>query len=562
MAPNASGSHALNLSPRANLRHDGPAGLVVALVALPLCLGIALASGAPLAAGLIAGIVGGLIVPWFTGSPLSVSGPAAGLTTIVLAAIAQLGYPAFLTAVCAAGLMQIVVGLVRGGLVAYYFPSSVIRGLLAAIGLILILKQIPHALGFDLDPEGEMAFEQSDGRNTFTEILYAAEHMHLGAVVIALLGLAVLITFERFPKLRRPWMPGPLLVVMLGLGLNAAYRAFAPDMATEGSLLVSLGDGKLWESVPWPDLGRVLDPAVLETAVTLALVASLETLLCVEAMDRLDPYKRRSNPNKELRAQGIGNFVSGALGGIPLTAVIVRGSTAVQAGGRTAATSLFHGAILAAAVFALPTVLEQIPLAALAAVLLHIGYKLAKPADVVRMWSRGTDQFVPYVATIVAILFTDLLVGVLVGLSAGIFFVLRANVATPYFMHARGERSEGGIAHVHIELSENVSFLNKASVSAALDGLPEDSVVVIDGSSATYIDKDVLELLHEFAESAHHRGIEAKLVDIPEDGVTDKSRSRELVSPKGMAPERSGSRWRPAETQGRVDRNIVFSNDE
>jgi MFS superfamily sulfate permease-like transporter len=543
-APNASGSHALNLSPRANLRHDAPAGLVVALVALPLCLGIALASGAPLAAGLVAGIVGGLIVPWFTGSPLSVSGPAAGLTTIVLAAIANLGYEAFLAAVCMAGVIQFVLGMLRGGLVAYYFPSSVVRGLLAAIGVILILKQIPHAIGFDLDPEGEMAFEQLDGRNTFTEIPYALGHLHLGAATIALVGLGVLILLERYPKLRRPWMPGPLAAVVIGLGLNAAFRAFAPELSNEHDLLVSLGDGQLWNSLPFPDLSRIMDPAVVQTGFTLAIVASLETLLCVEAMDRIDPYNRVSKPSKELRAQGIGNLVAGLLGGLPLTAVIVRGSAAVQAGGRTWMTSIVHGLILAVAVVALPTVLEQIPLAALAAVLLHVGYKLAKPADVARMWRRGLDQFIPYAATILAIVFTDLLVGVLVGLAAGIFFVLKANLATPYFMHARDDHSEDGVTHVHIELSENVSFLNKASVNSALDSLPEHSVVVIDGSSATYIDQDVLEIIGAFAAAAHHRGITVHLVDIPEDGQTDKRRSRKLVAPSTLPPDRTGSRWR------------------
>jgi MFS superfamily sulfate permease-like transporter len=524
--PSPSGSFVLNLKPRANLRHDAPAGLVVALVALPLCMGIALASGAPPAAGLMAGMVGGLVVPLLTGSPLSVSGPAAGLTTIVLAAIGKLGFPAFLTAVCIAGLIQFVLGLVRGGLVAYYFPSSVIRGLLTAIGLILLLKQIPHALGVDIDPEGEMVFEQADGRNTFTEIPYALAHLHVGAALIALVGVSVLVLLDKVPRLRRTWAPGPLVAVVLGIAMNAVFRAAAPSLAIEGGLLVDLGDGSLWSTLPSPDLTMIFDPGVLKAAATLAIVASLETLLCIEAMDRLDPYKRSSDPNKELRAQGVGNFVAGALGGLPLTAVIVRGSAAANAGGRTQATSFFHGVILTSAVLLLPGVLEQIPLAALAAVLLHVGYKLTNPTQAVRIWRSGTDQFIPFAATVVAILFTDLLVGVMVGLAAGVFFILRANFTTPYFIHARDDHSEGGITHIHIELSQHVSFLNKASVTKALAELPEESVVVIDGSSATHIDQDVLELIHEFAETAHHRGIEARLVDVPALGSPDKRRTR------------------------------------
>ena len=543
-----SGSHAVDLSPTANLRHDVPAGLVVALVALPLCLGIALASGAPLAAGLMAGVVGGLIVPWWTGSPLSVSGPAAGLTTLVLAGIANLGYEAFLTAVCMAGVVQFILGVARGGLVAYYFPSSVIRGLLAAIGVILILKQIPHAIGFDADYEGDLAFEQEDGRNTFTEIPYALGHLHIGASLLTMIGLSILILIEKYPKLKKTWAPGPLVVVTLGIVLNFAFRQLAPALSIEQDLLVSLGEGQLWNSLPHPDLSRIFDGQVFEVGLTLAVVASLETLLCIEAMDRLDPYKRSSDPNKELRAQGIGNLVSGALGGIPLTAVIVRGSTAVQSGGRTMATSLAHGVILLAAVVALPMILEQIPLAALAAVLLHIGYKLAKPADLKRMWRKGYDQFIPYVATITAIVLTDLLKGVLVGLACGIFFVLRANLKTPYFMHARDAQSKDGIKHIHIELSENVTFLNKASVNRALSRLPQASVVVIDGSSATYIDQDVVELIHEFAESAHHRGIIVELVDIPEDGATDKERSRRLIHPS-IVPDLDTAKWRSISTK-------------
>ncbi len=514
-APSSSGT-VTNLSPFANLGHDLPASVVVFLVALPLCLGIAHASGAPLMAGLITGIIGGLVVSWLSGSPLSVSGPAAGLTVIVLSGIESLGsYEIFLLAVALSGVMQIGLGLVRAGLIAYYFPHNVIKGLLAAIGVILILKQIPHAIGFDGDYEGDLGFLQPDGRNTLTEIPYALGHFHLGAVLITLAGLLILIAWSRSETLKSlRWLPAPLVVVALGIGLNEVFGAVAPDLANSGELMVDLGDGSLAAELRFPAFDQILNPDVYLVAATIAAVGSVETLLCVEAVDKLDPFKRSSDTNRELKAQGVGNVLAGLLGGIPMTAVIVRGSANVQSGGRTRMAAFFHSVLLLAAVLAVPFVLTRIPLATLAAVLLHVGYKLA-PLDLfARMYRRGWDQFFPFLVTVLAIVFIDLLKGVAIGMACAVFYILRANLATPYFMHGKATSADGrGV--IHIELSENVTFLNKASMNRALHQLPEGCAVEIDGSHATYIDRDVLELIEEFKVSAPLRGIEVQLTCIP-----------------------------------------------
>lgn len=547
--PSRSGT-CTNLSPLVNLKHDLPAAVVVFLVALPLCLGIALASKAPLMAGLITGIVGGVLVAWLSGSPLSVSGPAAGLTVIVVAGIEELGsYEAFLLAVVLSGVIQVVLGLVRAGLVAYYFPSNVIKGLLAAIGVILILKQIPHAIGWDKDYEGDLDFFQADGRNTLTEILYALDFVNWGAVLIAIIGLALLILWNRNSKLKNlRWLPGPLAVVTMGIVLNEVFRAVAPGLANEGELLVSLGEGSLLAELRMPDFSRLGDAEVYTTAAIIAAVGSVETLLCVEAVDKLDPFKRSSNTNKELRAQGIGNMVAGMLGGIPMTAVIVRGSTNVQAGGRTPMAAFGHGVLLLVMVVAVPWLLTRIPLAALAAVLLHVGYKLAPVHLFVGMYRRGLDQFVPFVVTVLAILFSDLLIGVGVGIACSVFYILRASLATPYFIHRMDVEEEDQGPRIHIELSENVTFLNKASVNKALHQIPTGCRVEIDGSHATYIDRDVLELIEEFRDSAPSRGIEVTLIKVPpsdaspeERGVEGRADAVEAVRKRGLVGRRGPS---------------------
>lgn len=468
-------------------------------------------------AGLITGIVGGIVVSWLSGSPLSVSGPAAGLTVIVLAGIEDLGsYEAFLLAVVVSGVFQFILGLVRAGLIAYYFPSTVIKGLLAAIGVILILKQIPHGIGFNGDLEGSLAFAQPDGRNTFTEIPYAIGHFHLGALIIAAVGLALLVIWNKSETLKKTrWLPGPLAVVASGIVLNEVFRTAAPGLANEGDLLVTLGGGSLLAEIRMPDWSRLADPMVYTTGAIIAAVGSVETLLCVEAVDKLDPFKRSSDTNKELRAQGVGNAIAGLLGGIPMTAVIVRGSTNVQSGGRTPMSAFVHGLLLLVSVLAVPDLLTRIPLAALAAVLLHVGYRLAPISLFISMYRRGLDQFVPFVVTVGAILFTDLLIGVAIGMAVAVFYILRANLATPYFMHNMDVVEEGDRPRIHIELSENVTFLNKASVNKALHELPDKAMVEIDGSHATYIDRDVLELIEEFKQSAHARGIEVSVTHVP-----------------------------------------------
>ncbi len=555
--PTSDSGAPVDLSPLRNFRFDAPAAVVVFLVALPLCLGIALASGAPLFSGLIAGIVGGTVIAFLGGSPLAVSGPAAGLTVIVMSAIDDLGgWEPFLLAVVLAGILQFVLGVVRAGIVSYYFPSTVIKGLLAAIGVILILKQIPHSVGWDKDPEGDLQFLQPDGHNTFSEIFYAFEHVHIGAAIIAVLGLAILITLQRKPTLiRTKWLPGPLLVVLMGIGVNEFFAAVAPSLANTGELLVAipvLHDVGMRELISFPDFSRIADPAVYQTAVTLAIVASIETLLCVEAIDKLDPFKRKSDTNKELRAQGIGNLVCGLIGGLPITAVIVRGSANIQSGARSQMSSFLHGVLLLLAVVAIPIVLNRIPLAALAAVLLHIGYKLAPLSLFKSMWARGRVEFLPFITTVVAILLTDLLKGVLIGFATGVFFILRANLKTPYYLHRRESHEEehpsGRRTHIHLELSENVTFLNKASVAKALSEIPDGAVVDIDASHSMHINRDVLEVIHEFAVGARYRGIACTLVDVPSADATSGDLEGRKPVEESLAPNQPRARQPHART--------------
>lgn len=518
--------------PLANLRYDLPASLVVFLVALPLCLGIALASGAPLLSGIIAGVIGGIVVGVLSGSPLAVSGPAAGLTVIVLSSIESLGgYEIFLAAVVISGVIQIVLGFVRAGIFAYYIPNSVIKGMLAAIGIILILKQIPHAVGYSKDYEGDMDFFQADGRNTFSEIPYALGHLHKGAIVISLVGLALLILWTKVDVLKKQKLiPGPLAVVLVGLLLNVVFRAIAPEFAVNGELLVSLPDGglsELLDGIRFPSLSAFTSAATFKVAFTLAAVASIETLLCTEATDKMDPFKRVTSANRELKAQGVGNLLSGLVGGIPMTAVIVRSSANIQSGGRTRMSAILHGVWLLLAVVLLPGVLNLIPLAALAAVLLHVGYKLSPVELFKKMIKQPVDQSAPFLITVGAILFTDLLTGVTIGLAVGVFFILKTNLQFPFFVHQRAESGESGKTHIRLELSEHVSFLNKASVNAVLYGLPRNSVVEIDGSSSAYIDHDVIEFIKDFKVNAAHRGIDLVLKNIP--GPDEHQSSREAT---------------------------------
>lgn len=518
MSSKKNSSQGISLS---TLKNDIPAGLVVFLVALPLCLGIALASGAPLFGGIIAGIVGGIVVGAISASAIGVSGPAAGLTVIVFGSIAALGYEKFLAAVVIAGVLQVILGLVRAGIIGYYFPSSVIKGMLAAIGLILILKQIPHAMGFDKTLVGDDEFLQSDKHNTFSEIYYAIRYHSMGAVIISVISLGILILFER-PFMKKiglfKFIPGALIVVVLGVVINYIFSLTHPEWVLTAEHLVKLPVANSAQEFAgfftMPDWSALKDSQVYITAITIAIVASLESLLCVEATDKLDPEKRVTPTNRELIAQGAGNMVSGMIGGIPLTQVIVRSSANLNAGAKSKLAAVIHGIFLLGCAIAIPAYLNMIPLASLAAVLLLVGYKLAKVSLFKEMYKLGWEQFMPFIITIAAILFTDLLKGIAIGMVFAIFYILRKNFRTSYFLH-KEDIHEG--EEIRIVLSEEVTFLNKASIQLMLEELPENSKVLIDGSRSVNIDYDVLEIVHNFRQhGAKEKNITLTLVKIPD----------------------------------------------
>jgi len=498
----------------ADLRHDFPASIVVFLVALPLCLGVALASGAPLLSGLIAGVIGGLVVAPLSGSALMVSGPAAGLTAVVLASIERLGsFEAFLVALVVAGLLQVAFGAAKAGFIARYFPSSVIKGMLAAIGLILILKQVPHAVGYDADVMGDESFRQPNDETTLTGLAHMLDAIEPGAVAISALSLLLLVLWEKLPRAVRR-VPAPLVVVVLGVALNELFRGTAPGLVLQASHLVQVPAGALRDlaaQVPLPDWAALRDPQVFVVGLTLAVVASLETLLSLDATDKLDPLRRHSPPNRELLAQGAGNLVAGLTGGIPLTGVIVRSAANIAGGARTRASAILHGAMLLAATLLVPDALNRIPLAALAAILLHVGWKLAHPLHLVRAWQVGRDQFVPFFATIAAILFTDLLVGVVVGLLTGTLFILREHADAPGLTVI----SPPGAVLTRYSLGPQATFLSRVNIETTLNGLAPHSRVEIDARGCRRIDPDVLLLLYEFKARAPERGIDVRFVGMP-----------------------------------------------
>ena len=503
------------------LKNDLPSGLVVFLVALPLCLGIALASGAPLFSGIIAGIVGGIVVASASGSQLSVSGPAAGLTVIVFNSITSLGtYEVFLFAVVLAGVIQIALGYLKAGIIGYYFPSCVIKGMLAAIGIILILKQLPHAVGYDKDNEGDFDFIQSDGQNTFSEILNALDFIHPGAVIIAAISLFVLIMWER-PFLKKytffKIVPGALLVVILGILINGWFKISNSPFYLSGEELVQLpvasSASDFISQFTLPDFSAFANYKVYVVAITIAIIASLESLLSVEAADKLDPYKRNTPTNRELKAQGLGNLISGMIGGLPLTAVIVRTSANINSGGKTKLSAIIHGVLLLISVVFLASVLNLIPLAALAALLITIGYKLAKISLFKSMYRLGWDQFLPFVVTVVAIQFSDLLKGIGFGMVVSMFFILRNNYRRDYFLKSK---KDGDSQKITVQLDEDVTFLNKGSIATMLTELPDDSYVIIDGSKSHTIDIDVLEMIYDFKNTAELKNITLELKEIPE----------------------------------------------
>nr|WP_310525182.1 SulP family inorganic anion transporter [Polymorphobacter sp.] len=497
-------------------RSDVPASIVVALVALPLCLGVALASGAPLFAGLIAGVVGGVVVGALSRSALSVSGPAAGLTAIVYVAITSLpSYGAFLLAVCLAGVMQIGFSLTKGGVLAEFVPSSVITGMLAAIGLILILKQLPHAVGYDGDPQGDFEFWQRDGSNTLMALADMLRNdIVWGAALIALVSLVFLFWWDKARPKQGPFrlLPGPLVVVAFGIGANAVFVRFMPELAVAQSHLVNVpvtaSAAAFFALFRMPDFGAVTNVAVWTTAVTLAIVASLESLLSVTAVDEIDPKRRVTDKNRELLAQGSGNLVSGLLGGIPVTSVIVRSSANVESGADSRLSTILHGFWLLVSVTMIPVVLNLIPLSALAAVLIATGYKLAKPKLFAERWAQGMTQFIPFVVTVLAILFTDLLVGILIGLAVGMGFVIWRSLADVITYVETDEA-------VMVRARRNLYFIHKVQLQAALARVPDNHTVLIDLSPTNYVDLDNFDIINAFVKSAPYRNLRVVLKGDP-----------------------------------------------
>ena len=505
-----------------NLHHDLPASLVVFLVALPLCLGIALASGAPLFSGIIAGIVGGIVVGTISGSHTGVSGPAAGLAVVVLNSIISLGsFELFLVAVVLAGIFQILIGLLKGGVIAYYFPTSVITGMLSGIGIIIFLKQIPHAFGNDRDTEGDLSFFQQDGENTISEIWHMLDFLSFGAIIITLVSLLTLLLWES-KRLRQyklmQLVPGPLVAVIVGILLNGLFEnssllALRPNQMV--FIHLSEGYSGFIGNFTYPDFSALGNSQVYITAVVIAVVASLETLLCVEASDKLDKHHRSTPTNRELIAQGFGNIVSGLIGGLPITQVIVRSSANIQSGARTKISAIFHGMLLFTSILLIPGLLNMIPLATLAAILFVIGFKLAKPSVFRLMYSQGREQFVPFIATVLGIIFTDLLTGLGLGLCVAIFFILQNQYRSSYKIK---NIIDQGRETIHIELAQELTFFNKAKMLKTLDSIPNDSNVIIDASKTSFIHFDVQEILENFLESAKERNIELKLVKLFSEG--------------------------------------------
>lgn len=505
-----------NTSIFANLKSDFASGLVVFLVALPLCLGIALASGAPLFSGIISGIVGGIVVGYLSNSHLSVSGPAAGLTAIVLTAITDLGsFNSFLLAVFIAGIIQLALGFIKAGSISNYFPTNVIEGMLAGIGVIIFLKQIPHAVGYDNDFEGDESFLQIDGLNTFSELFSVFNHIQLGSVVITLVSLSILIAWTKFEFLKKlKLVPAALIAVIIGILSNEFFIQSGSSLAISSEHLVNLPVPKTlveFKSIfVSPDFSAFTNSKVWIVSITIAVVASIETLLCIEAADRMDAQKRYTDTNVELKAQGIGNILSALLGGLPMTSVVVRTSANNNAGAKSKMSTIIHGILLLVSVLAIPTLLNKIPLATLAAVLLLVGYKLANPNIIKHFWEKGKYQFIPFIATFIGVVFTDLLKGVTLGIIISIIFVLKGNMQRAYNFR-KEEYSEGDI--IHIDLAQEVSFLNKAAIKATLNNIPSNSKVVINATDSVYIAHDVLDLIKEFKKiKSKELNISTKLV--------------------------------------------------
>ncbi len=497
-----------DLAPRSPFSRDHAAadllsGLVVFLVALPLSLGIALASNAPLISGVVAGIVAGVVVGWLSGAQVTVSGPAAGLTAVVVAEIATLGsFEALLLAVVIAGLTQVTLGLVQAGFIKSFVPTSVVRGLLSAIGVILILKQIPHLIGRDTDPEGEMSFFQPDRFNTFSELWESILQLHPGAAAVGIASLALLLLWNRSVPLRASGIPAPLAVVLLGVAAAFALDRSGGGWVIEASHRVQVPVAESFQGflsfLHTPDFSQVGNPAVYTAAVAIAAVASLQALLTSEAVDRLDRDRRTTPANRELVAQGIGNCVSGLLGGLPITCEIVRSSVNIDAGARTKRSTIVHGILLAAALVVFPRLINLLPLSCLAAILIATGLRLASPRVLAEMWAAGPYQFIPYIVTVVGIVLTDPLQGIIIGLLTSVAFILWSNLRRPTRLvvehHLAGDVTR-------IELANQVSFLNRAALRRTFDGIPRNRHVLIDAHASVFIDPDVLEMVREYRDT-------------------------------------------------------------
>jgi MFS superfamily sulfate permease-like transporter len=510
------------------LKNDIPASIVVFFVALPLCLGIALASGAPLFSGLIAGIIGGIVVGSLSGSKIGVSGPAAGLAAIVLAAIATLGsYQNFLLAVVLGGIIQLVFGFLKAGIIGYYFPSSVIKGMLTGIGIIIILKQIPHFFGYDADPEGDFAFIQVDGENTFSEIINSINYIKLGSALIGFISLGILILWGNVLSKKGKFfqvVQGPLVAVVVGIifyVLTQSNETLSIDSSHLVSVPVPDGINSFLGQFSFPNFSQITNPEIWIVAFTIALVASLETLLCVEATDKLDPHKNVTPTNRELLAQGTGNIISGLIGGLPITQVIVRSSANIQSGGRSKMSAIIHGFLLLISVMLIPKLLNMIPLSVLAAVLLIVGYKLAKPSLFIKMYELGWKQFIPFTVTVLGIVFTDLLKGIGMGLAIGIVVILIKSYQNSHFLHI--EDKSNGKHKIKMTLAEEVTFFNKGAILKELYSLPRDTYLELDVRKTTYLDNDIIEILDDFAIKAKERHIDIKLIS--ERGVIENPES-------------------------------------
>lgn len=504
-------------------KSDFAASIVVFFVALPLCLGIALASGAPLFAGIVAGIVGGIVVGAASGSSLGVSGPAAGLAVVVFTAIHTLGsWPVFLLAVILAGIFQIGMGFAKAGFIAYFFPSSVIKGMLTGIGLLIILKQIPHALGYDNDIASNLSDFQVDGEATFISIKHALNAVTPGAIIIATLSLTVLIVWDVVLTKKHKifqLIQGPIVVVLLGIAMNLLfqYRILNFNLAPDHLVMIPVANNliEFFKQFTTPDFSAINNFQVWKTAIVLAIVASLETLLCVDATDKLDPYKRVTPTNRELKAQGLGNIVSGLCGGLPITQVIVRSSANISFGGKTKLSTILHGFFLLISAATITKFLNLIPLASLAAILIIIGYKLAKPELFRQLYQLGSEQFIPFMATVVGILATDLLKGISIGMAFGIFYTLRHSYRNAYYMKDIITKENSHAIH-HLVLAEEVSFFNKASIMKALEAIPSNSKVIIDCSNSKSIAHDVIEYICDYRINSKMKNITVETINFIE----------------------------------------------